>query len=913
MGKIWIGTDAGLDVFPKNKEAEKSICERLKSAQIWGVSQLKNQLFVASYDSGLFKFDLETGALLQHWDFSQMPRIRRIRKIKESLYIIHGEGITQITPHRVIPLLRKSLLDVLPTDFPTEVFTINGQLHVAFFGKSIPYRQLKSQEWIPHPLFNTKLDDTLNRMTINSAKEIDGHTYLGLFPNRYVDYSQTGYKVYTFKSAQRKKLTIRDIDGYGNNVYLALGNNTDSRNGYFWKHDPNGPTRIELRLLDERKYAWGVTADRFHNGVWFSTLTDGAYFKPHYNLWISVPDGYHDFRITSNYIIAWNSFNAFIRRKDSPNWSRVSISGSFKDVLEYHDTLYFLNNTGVSYFNAKAKQINPIGSGYYESFCIHQDQIYLFRLFGLTDLYDLKTHSFKFNHNQKIERIIRFAQNEDFLLVQSENKGYFLLENNELLALRTDLRSDISKNKFFFCGNFLITQIGYDIRISTLNKFSKKIKTIKTIDLKKLFPNLPIEWINAYQGSLWMGNSSNAFQFSINEKTFELDFHGQFYLGASPLGFEPIQLTQDYLYKKGKGEIMVFPTDKRNAIDFQTYSDLSLSGATFNFKTIIPRTWVGQTFTLLIKSDNYFYNQYGRQPIEIWGSSNFIERKFIRIDEPYVFDNFPHGVYKIQVGPEKGRQNLLFRIQKGVFYNLGFWVVLILTLFLLGYVSFQYQREKLSMNQKIISLQLSTLKSNLNPHFIFNIMNLIQALIVKSEKTKALKATSKLATLNRMFLETSNKDLISLAEELDFADKYMNLERMRFEDDATITFEIVHEPHINPREWYLPPLILQPLLENALKYGRFEDYNEPNTIKVSISTVDNYKLYINIANPVAKKATKSSSTNLGISLVKDRIALLNERYPSDYRAHFRTFLNEDLTFVAQITIEKLNIAWMFDK
>ncbi len=910
-GKIWIGTDAGLNVFPNNTDADNQICERVKFSQIWGISQLGNHFYVASFDSGLYKFDLLSGALLHHWSYSEMPRIRRIRKINEQLYIVHAKGITRITPHFVNPLFDRSLLNVEPNDFPTDVFTINGEIHVAFYINRVPFKQTKDGLWVPHRLFEKNHYDTLNRSVIMCAKEINGHTYMGFFSNMYVDYQNMHYKVYEFTSDQRKQLAFWDIDGDQKQIYFAIGNNIDLNNGYFWKHDPNGPATIHLGILDERKYAWAVTVDPFHKGVWFSTLTDGAYFKPHYDKYIKVPGGYHDFKITDNYIVAWNSFTAYIKQKNHPNWSVMTITGSFKHIIEYRDTLYFLNNSEISYFDRKSKQIKTLTKGFYESFCVHQDQLYLFRLFGQADFYNLQTRRLIKNRNSEFKNIVKYAQNKNYLLLQIENQGFALAENNSIIPLSTDLASDITKNKFFFCGNYLITQIGNTIRISGLNRFSKKIKTLNQINLKDLFPDMLIEWINSDGTSLWMGNSSNAYQFKINDTRYELEFLGQHYLGSSPLSFEPVQTTQEFLYKKGKGEIMVIPTDQNNALDFQTQSDLSLKGASFNFKTIIPRTWVGQTFSFLIKSNNYFYNQYGRQPIEIWNHKGFIERKFIRVNEPYALENFPHGVYKIQVGPEKGRQHILFRIQEGLFYTVGFWFVLIITLGLLGYVIFQYQREKLSMNQKIASLQLSTLKANLNPHFVFNIMNLIQSLIVKSEKTKALKATSKLAVLNRMFLETSNKDLISLEEELDFAKKYMQLEKMRFEDDTIINFEILVEPNIQTREWYLPPLILQPLLENALKYGRFEDREEPSNILVKISAIENYQLHINITNPVAKTNGKSGGTNLGISLVKDRLALLNERYHSDYNAQFKTYLNLENLFVAAITIEKRNIAWMY--
>jgi hypothetical protein len=912
-GAVWVGTDAGLNVFPNHNKAHQKICAFVKNTQIWAISQQANQLYIGTFDSGLYLFALNSGNLIKHWNSTEMPRIRRIRKIKEVIYIVHGIGVNQIASNTDRPLYNLPLVGLEKKDFPTDVFTINGRLHVSFYITKAPYRLAPDGRWVSTPLFRQD-KDSLNNKKILCAKEINGKTYIGLFSNHYVVYDQGKYEVYKFTFDRYKELAPWNVDGIGPHVYFAIGNNIDVNNGYFWKHNPSQNKTIKLGLLDERKYAWGVTVDEVHKGVWFSTITNGAYFQPHRAHWIKIPGGYHDMRMTRNYTIAWNSFQMYIKHKSQTFWSTFPISSSILDIVEHSDTLYFINNHEFLRFSKTDKKPIVIEADFYQKMLIHQNKLYLFRLFGQTDYFDFKTQKRIINFNPKLHHVVNTAQNQRLCLLQLEDLGYFLLENNSLIPLKTDLKSDITKNRIFFCENYLITQVANTLRLSRVNRFTKKIKTYQHINLNKLFPNLSIEWIKGQGSHIWLGNSSNAFRFTIDKKTHQMVFDGQFYLGQSPLSFEPVQIVDGYIYKKGKGEIIVIPTNKANILDFQAPIEFRLTGTDLNFRTIATRTWEGQLLSLSAQSNNYLVSRYSHQLLEIWNTTGLLERKIISLQRPYTLDNFPRGLYNLNVGTNNIQQHLIFRINQSIFYNIGFWLILLITLLLLGYVVFKYQREKLSLNQKIVSLQLSTLKANLNPHFIFNIMNLIQSLIVKSEKAKALKATSDLGILNRLFLETSNKDLITLEEELDFASKYMGLEKMRFEEDAAITFEIKIHPKIQIREWFIPPLILQPLLENALKHSHYSDDAPQTPISIQITNLEPHQLHINITNSLPKNpGQKPPGTNLGISLVEDRLALLNERYQYDYHAYFRSYKDLKGLFVATITIEKRNIAWMVKK
>jgi LytS/YehU family sensor histidine kinase len=226
------------------------------------------------------------------------------------------------------------------------------------------------------------------------------------------------------------------------------------------------------------------------------------------------------------------------------------------------------------------------------------------------------------------------------------------------------------------------------------------------------------------------------------------------------------------------------------------------------------------------------------------------------------------------------------------------------------YIIYLSQQEKYSLQQRLIGLELATLKSNLNPHFIFNMMNLIQSMIVRSEQKRALKAISELAKINRLFLETSNKELISLVEEIDFAKKYVSLEQMRFEEDKQFTFKLNIEPNIELNHWLLPPLVVQPLLENSLKHGVLLTKRNP-TMGITISLTNPYTLNILIYNSLPESnQRRSDGTNMGIHLVTERIKWVNEKYNEIQSIKMDVLPRMNNEFQVLITITKKDSSWL---
>ncbi|RKE97941.1 histidine kinase [Ichthyenterobacterium magnum] len=203
-------------------------------------------------------------------------------------------------------------------------------------------------------------------------------------------------------------------------------------------------------------------------------------------------------------------------------------------------------------------------------------------------------------------------------------------------------------------------------------------------------------------------------------------------------------------------------------------------------------------------------------------------------------------------------------------YSFGLWITLtIVTIFHVVYFVAKYQKNKLK-EQKVIagtaSAKFDALKNQLDPHFLFNSLNVLTSLI-EENPDNAQKFTTSLSKVYRYVLEQKNKDIITVDEELDFARTYMSLLKMRFED--SIIFEIP-EKASNP-ESKVVPLSLQLLLENAVKHNMVTS-SKPLHIKIYETSES-----LVVENNLQPKQIVKKSSGVGLENIKQRYQLLTNR------------------------------------
>lgn len=178
----------------------------------------------------------------------------------------------------------------------------------------------------------------------------------------------------------------------------------------------------------------------------------------------------------------------------------------------------------------------------------------------------------------------------------------------------------------------------------------------------------------------------------------------------------------------------------------------------------------------------------------------------------------------------------------------------------------QAKREKLQLGLKTIHAQL-------NPHFMFNALSSIQGLINNKDIEGANHYLSDFGNLVRSALTDSNKEFVPLQKELHTLETYLKLEQLRF----NFGYEIFLDEKINAATTELPSLLLQPLVENAVKHG-ISGMNDKGEIDIRF-TKEGEELFVTIKDNGAGFDTSRQATGYGLKLTKDRISLLNEIMP----------------------------------
>jgi two-component system, LytTR family, sensor kinase len=219
---------------------------------------------------------------------------------------------------------------------------------------------------------------------------------------------------------------------------------------------------------------------------------------------------------------------------------------------------------------------------------------------------------------------------------------------------------------------------------------------------------------------------------------------------------------------------------------------------------------------------------------------------------------------------------------KGKYWSSLINIFILLSLWLLIYIVWHYidknrqdQLDKLRLEAVVKSLELKTIKSHINPHFIFNALNSIRALVDENPE-RARTAITELSNILRSSLQADKLETVPLEQEIDIVQDYLALEHMRFEERLKI------EMHIDPDtlKQPIPPMMLQNLVENAIKHGISKDVNGGIIIIRSYFKDNHHELVVqNTGNLQSLKTGPSSG--FGLKSTQDRLNLLYQQ-----KAHF---------------------------
>jgi hypothetical protein len=238
------------------------------------------------------------------------------------------------------------------------------------------------------------------------------------------------------------------------------------------------------------------------------------------------------------------------------------------------------------------------------------------------------------------------------------------------------------------------------------------------------------------------------------------------------------------------------------------------------------------------------------------------------------------------------------------FYYTSLIITIVASLFFHAFYFYQELQKNKIKEQKVIagtaSAKFDALKNQLDPHFLFNSLNVLTSLIDENPES-AQKFTTALSKVYRYVLEQKNKDLVTVDEELEFAKTYMSLLKMRFED--SIIFEIPEQAS-NPKSKVVP-LSLQLLLENAVKHNMVTS-SKPLHIKI----YETNNLLV-VENNLQPKQIVKKSSGVGLDNIKQRYELLTDR-KVNINQQAESFAVAIPMLTKQITVMKTRTKEQFD-
>ncbi|GLR15436.1 sensor histidine kinase [Portibacter lacus] len=314
--------------------------------------------------------------------------------------------------------------------------------------------------------------------------------------------------------------------------------------------------------------------------------------------------------------------------------------------------------------------------------------------------------------------------------------------------------------------------------------------------------------------------------------------------------------------------------------------------------------------TFDIHQNNFYKSSNIDNPISPRIQSFPENLKYDLVDNKIIIPSLEYSNVKLNIypaNPLKSRDKIeISMIKKREYQSL---IMFLLIVALIGLLSYFITRKIISINKKrdntrrknevrMAELELQALRSQMNPHFIFNSLGAILLYLQTNEKKKAEKYLTKFAKLMRMFLESSKSKFISFDEEQQLLALYLELEELRFEDKFKYEFDI--DPRVDKTNLTLPSMLLQPFVENSINHGLYHKKGTDGKLIIqAIPDGDTIKVII-FDNGVGREKAKEIRANSlkkhrsrATEIIQERIQVLKKEKNIDIDIEYIDLMDDD--------------------
>ncbi|MDP4217539.1 MAG: two-component regulator propeller domain-containing protein [Bacteroidota bacterium] len=257
------------------------------------------------------------------------------------------------------------------------------------------------------------------------------------------------------------------------------------------------------------------------------------------------------------------------------------------------------------------------------------------------------------------------------------------------------------------------------------------------------------------------------------------------------------------------------------------------------------------------------------------------------------FYNLPQGTYTLHVrggdkygGMFRGEDAVLVVVRPNWWQTAWFKSACIALTLLLAVIFIRRRimviRKEASIKQKMAETEMMALRSQMNPHFIFNSLNSIENFMMKNEKRLASNYLNKFARLVRMILDSSRNELVPIIRDMEALQLYVDLEQLRFNNKFSFHMEI--DPVLRDSDHRVPSLLIQPYIENAIVHGLAHSEKEGLRLTIAAWLEGEYINYIIEDNGIGRQLSgmynrqnKPHHKSVGLKITEERINIFNQQ------------------------------------
>ncbi|WP_343329452.1 sensor histidine kinase [Polaribacter staleyi] len=484
-------------------------------------------------------------------------------------------------------------------------------------------------------------------------------------------------------------------------------------------------------------------------------------------------------------------------------------------------------------------------------------------------------------------------QNKLNILNSYKQRGItkLIIFNNQLLIATTNGLKQFKNEEI---KEVTFNGLKFNKSILSINKISNSQLLLNTdgfgsfiTDLKDIYPLPKSDFLivnNAFveNKTIWLATNSGVYKYALSENNYHLEKKLLLPNGLPSLQVNDVFIVKNDLIVSTNNGIAILPKNKKNTnhlldiyIDKLSYNNHLIKQHNNTFKYIDNNNINISVSSLDFSegNENLSY-QYKLAPLQ----NNWKNTETTNIN----FNDLQPNKYTFTIKARNFQKKTEFTILPLWYQTIWFKAVVVLLLISVFFRTVWYlsKRKQLQKNEKhlqekqLSEIQLKALRSQMNPHFVFNSLAAIQYFINENDFATSEKYLVKFSKLIRRFFELSKENTITLSEEIKLLTNYLEIEKLRFREK--LEFKISIEDKVDFNKTKIPTMLLQPIVENAVNHGIFNKFNT-GTVTISFTkiTPKTYKVLI-IDDGVGFVNTKSKNKKIKSSnVLQQRLSYLN--------------------------------------